>query len=55
MTPITKAELVQKAYELGRANKEGDSYRPGSKQSTKQDEYETPFVTSTIHSYKRRN
>ena len=47
-TPITKAEIVQKAYELGRANKEGDSYRPGSKKTTEEEQYETPFVTSTI-------
>ena len=46
-SPITKAEIVQKAYELGRANREGDSYRPGSK-TTKEDEYDTPFVSSTI-------
>jgi hypothetical protein len=46
-SPITKAELVQKAYELGRANREGDSYSPSSK-TTKDSEYDTPFVSSTI-------
>jgi len=46
-SPITKAEIVQKAYELGRASREGASYRPGSK-TTKDDEYDTPFVSSTI-------